>query len=97
VARLARRVTVTADPELEARWPEHSPARVVVHAGRRLESSVDDPRGHHHDPMTPDELRQKFLSLAGSPGAALWPRLLELPALTDCARLLAPLRAPASH
>jgi hypothetical protein len=47
--------------------------------------------------MTPDELRRKFLSLAGSPGAALWPRLLELPGLTDCARLLAPLRAPATH
>ena len=96
VARLAKRVTVTADPELEARWPEHSPARVVVHAGRRLESSVDDPRGHHHDPMTPDELRGKFLSLAGPPGPALWQRLLELPGLIDCARLLAPLCTPAT-
>jgi 2-methylcitrate dehydratase PrpD len=95
VAQLARRVTVTADPELEARRPEHSPARVVVHAGRRLESTVDDPHGHHHDPMTPDELGEKFLSLAGPPGPALWQRLLELPGLADCARLLAPLRAPA--
>jgi hypothetical protein len=53
-------------------------------------------RAPPHDPMTPDELRGKFLSLAGSPGPALWQRLLELPGLIDCARLLAPLRTPAT-
>jgi 2-methylcitrate dehydratase PrpD len=94
VAELARRVSVTVDAELELQWPHHSPTQVVVHAGRRLEASVADPRGHHHDPLTPDELHQKFLALAGAPGPRLWDRLLDLDRAPDVAGVLEPLRRP---
>jgi 2-methylcitrate dehydratase PrpD len=94
VAELARRVSVTVDAELEQQWPHHSPTHVVVHAGQRLEASVADPRGHHHDPLTADELRAKFLALAGEPGPQLWDRLLELDREPDVARILEPLRRP---
>jgi 2-methylcitrate dehydratase PrpD len=92
VAELARRVSVTVDPALEAQWPHHSPTQVVVHAGQRLEASVTDPHGYHHDPLTTDELREKFLALAGEPGPQLWDRLVELDREADVAQLLAPLR-----
>jgi len=94
VAELARRVSVTVDAELELQWPHHSPTQVVVHAGRRLEASVADPRGHHHDPLTADELHAKFLALAGAPGPRLWDRLLDLDRAPDVAGVLEPLRRP---
>jgi len=92
VADLARRVTVSVDAELERQWPQHSPTHVVVHAGQRLEASVADPHGHHHDPLTADELRGKFFALAGELGPRLWGRLLELDRAPDAARILEPLR-----
>ncbi|GAA0943129.1 MmgE/PrpD family protein [Pseudonocardia zijingensis] len=92
VAELARRVRVTVDCELERQWPHHSPTQVVVHAGERLVATVDDPRGHHHDPLTADELRAKFLALTGEPGPQLWDRLLGLDREPDVITVLAPLR-----
>ena len=93
VAPLAAKVSVSVDAELERHWPQHSPTHVVVHADRRLEATVTDPHGHHHDPMTADELREKFLVLAGEPGPRLWERLLELDRAPDAARVLESLRA----
>jgi 2-methylcitrate dehydratase PrpD len=93
VAELAERVSVGVDDELERHWPRHSPTRVVVHAGERLEASVTDPHGHHHDPLTADELRRKFSALAGEQAPQLWEALLALDREPDVARLLAPLRA----
>ena len=92
VAELAQRVSVGVDDELERQWPQHSPTRVVVHAGQRLEASVTDPRGHHHDPLTADELRRKFRVLVGAPGERLWDALLALDRAPDVAGVLAPLR-----
>lgn len=96
VARLAEKVSVTLAPELEQRWPQHSPTQVIVHARERMEATVDDPRGHHHDPLSSEELRGKFAELAGDLGPALWDRLLNLHAVPDCSEVLRPLReAPA--
>ncbi|WP_051342978.1 MmgE/PrpD family protein [Pseudonocardia spinosispora] len=92
VARLAERVSVTVDPELEREWPEHSPARVVVHTGRRWEACVRDPHGHFHDPLTAGELRDKFLALTGERGGELWDRLATVHHTPDVATLLSPIR-----
>lgn len=93
VARLAEKVTVTAAPELEPHWPEHAPTHVVVHADRVLEAFVEDPVGHHHEPLSPEHLRNKFTTLVGELGPTLWDRLLGLPELPDCATVLQPLLA----
>ncbi|MBK1787564.1 MmgE/PrpD family protein [Prauserella cavernicola] len=93
VARLAGKVSVGVTPEFERRWPEHAPTEVVVHTTDSTCSAVvDDPRGHHHDPLSAGELRDKFAGLVGDGAGALWDRLLALPQVDDCADLLAPLR-----
>lgn len=93
VARLAEKVTVGVKPEFERRWPDHAPTEVVVHTpDTTLSAVVDDPRGHHHDPLSPDELRDKFAGLVGDAADLLWARILALPEVTDCADVLDPLR-----
>lgn len=96
VARLAEKVTVTAAPELDSHWPEHAPTHLIVrHAGRRLEAYVEDPLGHHHNPLSCEQLREKFWSLVGDVAPVLWDRLLRLHRMSDCAELLQPLRLAA--
>lgn len=96
VAGLAAKVTVSAKPEFDRRWPDHAPTEVVVRtAAETLSAVVDDPRGHHHDPLSSDELRAKFTGLVGASQvdeAALWQRILALPDVDDCAEVLRPLR-----
>lgn len=96
VARLAAKVTVRAKPEFERRWPDHAPTEVVVHtSAETLSAVVDDPRGHHHDPLSSEELRAKFLGLVGPSQVdetALWQRVLALPDVDDCAEVLSSLR-----
>jgi 2-methylcitrate dehydratase PrpD len=59
----AGRVSLHRDPEIEPLFPAKSPARVVVHAGgMRFESPVTMPRGDPGDPLSWDELREKFLT-----------------------------------
>ncbi|MFI6289109.1 MmgE/PrpD family protein [Streptomyces sp. NPDC051018] len=63
-ADFARRVTVTADPALDERWPDESPARVILRtATGSSEASVDNPYGHHSRPATREALREKFVAL----------------------------------
>ncbi|MCI2419741.1 MmgE/PrpD family protein [Saccharopolyspora sp. K220] len=92
VARLAEKVRVTLASELDRSWPEHAPTEVVVHAQGSVAATVQDPRGHHHDPLSADELRAKFTDLVGDIAPELWDRLLGLAALDDCAEALRPLR-----
>ncbi|MCP9967698.1 MmgE/PrpD family protein [Actinomadura madurae] len=70
IAEYARRVTVAADPAMDALWPEAAPARVLVRtATESREATVPNPRGHHSRPATREELRDKFVSLlADDPG-----------------------------
>ncbi|WP_020495725.1 MmgE/PrpD family protein [Sciscionella marina] len=97
VARLAEKVRVEVDPEFEDRWPEHAPVEVAVHTPERtLSALVEDPRGHHHDPLSAQELRDKFTGLVGVGADALWDGILALPGAGDCATVLDPLRHPSA-
>jgi 2-methylcitrate dehydratase PrpD len=61
VSAFARKVTLHADPVLDARFPGETLARVVVATPRgRLESPVTAPRGEPSNPLSFEELRDKF-------------------------------------
>jgi 2-methylcitrate dehydratase PrpD len=89
VARLAKRVEIFVAPDLEARWPDSSPARVTVESTTgETHAQVDDPVGYHSNPMSVADLRAKFLANADSGGGdALWDRLTNLDGVADCAEL----------
>ncbi len=90
VNALAQRVTIRQADDLEAGWPERAAARVTVHtSGGARTAQVQNPRGHHLNPATPDELRRKFEMLCWtSDPAATYERLLALERVADCNDLL---------
>lgn len=57
---------VVEDPEFERRYPEHYSSAVVITMkdGRKLEAIVDDPKGDWRNPVTFDDVREKFRVLA---------------------------------
>jgi 2-methylcitrate dehydratase PrpD len=65
VLDLAHRVRMSAAPDLEARFPAETLARVTVvtRQGRRLESGVHPARGGADDPLSDAELRAKYDAL----------------------------------
>lgn len=90
VAEFARRVQVRLADDLEARWPEAAAARVTISAaGQTFTRQVDNPHGHHSQPLTPEELQDKFRALVDAPHAAIWwNRLTHLSEVSDCSDLL---------
>ena len=66
VARLSENTRMAADPELEKHWPERYPSIVEVTTtdGRRLACRVDHAKGTMENPLTPEEIHQKYLKLA---------------------------------
>jgi 2-methylcitrate dehydratase PrpD len=66
VARLSENTRMAADPELEKHWPERyaSIVEVTTTAGRRLACRVDHAKGTMENPLTPEEIHQKYLKLA---------------------------------
>ncbi len=62
VREFMRRVLVKEDRELTAAYPGSIANRVTVtlRDGRTLSARVDDPRGHPKNPMTEEEIVQKF-------------------------------------
>ncbi len=91
VADYAGRVTVRADPDLDARWPASAPARVVVRtATETAEAIVDNPRGHHANPVTRAALRDKFTQLLGARHAPSFDALADVREVADCAALALP-------
>jgi 2-methylcitrate dehydratase PrpD len=68
VLDLARRVEFVRDPEIDALYPEKfaSKVEIVLKDGRRLWERVDFPKGSPENPMTPEEVAQKFKSLAAA-------------------------------
>jgi len=69
VVALSRRVQVRADPELDARGREYRHAarvRVRLRDGRVLEEFRVHARGTPHNPVTQEELANKFFDLAGT-------------------------------
>lgn len=63
---LMRRIAVAVDDEVQAAFPERSMVRVqaVTRSGERVEVEVDNPAGHVDNPLTPDQVRAKFITLA---------------------------------
>ena len=69
----ARRVTISIDPDCEARFPAETVVRVTVHArGQRFVSPVTPPRGEATSPPVWEERLEKFrmATTAGSSVAA---------------------------
>jgi len=66
VARLRAATRMVADPELDGGWPEvyASIVEVTTTDGRRLSARVDHAKGTKENPLTADEIRQKYLKLA---------------------------------
>ena len=67
VRAIAARTRLEVDCEMNALFPAHFAARVVVKTtdGRTLERTVIDPHGTPADPFTFDEVAAKFARLAG--------------------------------
>ena len=63
---LAQRVEIVVDPEMEAAYPRHYGARVVLELanGERKTAARLDPHGMPADPCTDSELLEKFERLA---------------------------------
>ncbi len=63
---LVSRVEVRADPELSDRYPASTPNRIEVttRSGESAVREVEFPRGHSGNPMTDDEVEEKFRRLA---------------------------------
>ena len=66
VLSLMDRITITEDPELNEGYPKGIPNRLIVKLtdGTTLEKRVDYPRGHALNPMTDDEVVDKFHRLS---------------------------------
>ena len=86
IAGLAARVRVAEDPAMSAMLPERRPARVTLHltGGAKLTSETETNRGDWADPYGPDEIRNKYMSLATrlwtpDHAGAMWDAVLNLP------------------
>jgi len=68
---LARRVTIREDKSMTAKLPDLRPAKVSIFLtdGGCLQAAVETNRGDWQDPYSPDQLYEKYLSLA----RRLWP------------------------
>ncbi len=66
VARLSANTRMVGDPELDKGWPERYASIIEVKTtdGRRLSRRVDHARGTMENPLTPEEIHQKYLKLA---------------------------------
>ena len=68
---LAKRVSIAEDKNMTAKLPDLRPARVTVYLkdGGRVQTSVETNRGDWQAPYTPQQLSEKYQSLA----RRLWP------------------------
>ena len=95
VVDLMSRVTLEADRSLDREYPRRWAASVEVEttSGETLEARVDSPKGDPENPLSEDELSDKFRALAAlrlDPGRVdtLWDRLQALEALPSMQLLL---------
>jgi 2-methylcitrate dehydratase len=60
--RLMQLIQVSVDPEIEAMYPDTVAARIRVTTtrGEKIEFAIENPRGHERNPMTEQEIREKF-------------------------------------
>jgi 2-methylcitrate dehydratase PrpD len=68
VAELTARIEYEVDPDLDRSYPNQwrAWARIVTNDGRVLEHRVDDPKGDPTNPLTREELLEKFVHLTES-------------------------------
>ncbi len=66
VRTLMTKVDWVVDEEFERRYPEHYSCAVTVtmEDGKEYTSVIDDPKGDYRNPVTQDELEEKFRKLA---------------------------------
>jgi 2-methylcitrate dehydratase len=66
ILRLADKITIREDPELTHQLPDRFPCRVDMRlsGGRMQSAAMNYPRGHHNDPMSDEEVNDKFRQLA---------------------------------
>jgi len=66
IREFMKRIRCLRDPELNKDFPRKWPARVVVHAtdGRNFEHRLDHPKGDPENPLSWDEVIDKFTTLA---------------------------------
>lgn len=67
VLDLATRVNCIVDPKIDRRWPHEEPSEVTLRLkdGSEYTAAVDFAKGSLGNPMTEDELKDKFRILAG--------------------------------
>jgi 2-methylcitrate dehydratase len=67
IHELADRIAVKEDKEYSRQFPSKIPCRIEIRtkSGKELMAHVDYPRGHGGNPMTDDEVSDKFRMLAG--------------------------------
>ncbi len=65
VLNLARKVKLTVDEDLASRGPLMTVVRVNLKDGRSFEESVEFPKGSKNNPMSTEEVAQKFRECAG--------------------------------
>ncbi len=67
ILALADKITVAEDPAFTQAFPAKFRSRVEITLadGTRRAAAVDYPHGHHADPMTDAEVKEKFTALAG--------------------------------
>jgi 2-methylcitrate dehydratase PrpD len=65
LASFARKISLQNDPEMESAFPARAGARVVIHSQKGVfQKTVEHPRGDPANPLSPEELRVKFCTLA---------------------------------
>ncbi len=94
VLAMARKVRWEIDPEAERLWPSRYPCEVEIALkdGRRVKSRVEWPKGDPENPVSVEELRAKFVTLAspvlGATGVnAAYERIAALRTLDDVAAI----------
>jgi aconitate decarboxylase len=67
LVQLSRRVTVTADPEIDSMgdsWRHATRLQIRLRDGRVLDGEARSARGSASDPLTPEDVRAKYRTLA---------------------------------
>jgi 2-methylcitrate dehydratase PrpD len=66
IHQFASRIRIIADPELENLYPANRPAamEITTRDGRKLSDRINYAKGDYRNPMTEEEVAQKFLELS---------------------------------
>jgi 2-methylcitrate dehydratase len=67
ILAIADKITVIEEPDFTRAFPEKFRSRVEIELsdGTTRAAGLDYPHGHHDDPLTDGEVKEKFTSLAG--------------------------------